>query len=143
MRVRSIYLKTRFRKKSMITNLFLLSRLKSSQNPRYRNYTLIHMWRSVKEESEIKRRNGILDYRLSIWMTMILDWFSIPLSKTVISKNKKLETNLHMILFTRIHHDISTGETELEINIYFSRMKASGLSGIPSVTPNLPKNELK
>ena len=105
MRVRSIYLKTRFRKKSMITNLLLLSRLKSSQNPRYRNYTSIHMWRSVKEESEIKRRSGIPDYRQSNWMNMILKWFSIHSLKTVIFKNKKLETNLHMIWFTRIHHE--------------------------------------
>ena len=41
------------------------------------------------------------------------------------------------------HSDFSTEETKLKINIHLSRVKASGLSWIPSVTPNVPKNELK
>ena len=38
------------------------------------------------------------------------------------------------------HSDFSTN---LKININLSRVKASGLSWIPSVTSNVPKNELK
>ena len=38
--------------------------------------------------------------------------------------------------------DVSPEETKGKINIYLSRVKAKGLSGIPSVTQNLPKNEL-
>ena len=41
------------------------------------------------------------------------------------------------------HSDFSTEETKLKINIHLSRVKASGLSWIPSVTPNVPKNEVK
>ena len=40
------------------------------------------------------------------------------------------------------HWDFSTEETKLKINIHLSRVKASGLSWIPSVTPNVPKNEV-
>ena len=38
------------------------------------------------------------------------------------------------------HSHFSTKETKLKIKIYLSRAKASGLSEIPSVTSNVPKN---